>query len=455
MLPALDIVSLRWFTFFLVTIIFVILLIFRFKNSDLPGLKAWYLYPLLISSEALLSLFPELRTHSIVVHLGNGLTILAYFALTVGVAKFCHIKINNKLIFLSLLAFVILSILTYYGLLSRETRLWASISFVTLALCVSIGILTVTKKQMLGVERYFVLSWLLVHLITFIARIYLALGTSSDFGQSLSSWVYLFMNVSHIMIMIGLMLLILERRRVQLRLALKSVESNSRLKSQFLSTMSHELRTPLNSIIGFSETLQHGAFGELSAKQGEYVNYIKLGGELLLKHINEILILSQIEGQRGEVLLKNIDVVELVTGIIPLMTSIAVKKNIQINFEEPTIPNPLILADHIKMQQILINIISNAVKFGKPDGHVWIKIETHKNNAIKIIVRDDGLGIEESEAQNVYKRFNRAGRENSGIEGTGAGLAITRSLVTQMNGEIDFQSECGTGSTFWVILPSP
>tara|TARA_R110002073_G_scaffold86418_10_gene205331 strand:+ start:8656 stop:10683 length:2028 start_codon:yes stop_codon:yes gene_type:complete len=242
-------------------------------------------------------------------------------------------------------------------------------------------------------------------------------------------------------------------REKDLRNAKVAAEKANIAKSQFLSYMSHELRTPLNAVIGFSESLRLKIFGTLNERQLEYVEHIHQSGTLLLKLINDLLHLSKIEAGAIELDLQKCDLRKLVVDIVPTVDHLL--KNNDINLHMETLPHdlPPVYVDKIRMDQILLNLISNAIKYGREGGNVWLSIEKTSPERIRVNVKDDGLGIAADQFENVFIPFNRAGKEESGIEGTGAGLSIVKALIEAMRGTIGFESIFNEGSSFWIDVP--
>ena len=224
-------------------------------------------------------------------------------------------------------------------------------------------------------------------------------------------------------------------------------------KSEFLSSMSHELRTPLNAILGFSQLLEMGEDEQpLSEDQKSSVNYILSSGHHLLTLINDVLELSAIEAGKTVLSIEPIQLIDVIADSVSLITPIATKANIHIHVASDS--RLTVNADNTKLKQILINLISNAIKYNHKEGNVTIDWKPVKNNMVRINVTDTGIGISEENQNKVFNAFNRLGQENSNIEGTGIGLSVTKELVEMMAGEIGVHSiDEHQGTTFWFELP--
>jgi signal transduction histidine kinase len=249
------------------------------------------------------------------------------------------------------------------------------------------------------------------------------------------------------------------RQRRQLAVALGQVEQKSREveaanrhKSEFLANMSHELRTPLNAIIGFSEVLRQQMFGTINPKQGEYLEDIQTSGQHLLSLINDILDLSKVEAGKMELQLSRFSLPAALESVLLMVRERAAGRGIDLRTEiDPAIDQ--LEADERKVKQIVLNLLTNAVKFTPSGGTVTL--ETKPDGAgVLVSVRDTGVGIAPADQARVFEEFTQAGEAAaSGQEGTGLGLTLSRKLVELHGGKIWVQSEPGTGSTFSFTLP--
>lgn len=226
-------------------------------------------------------------------------------------------------------------------------------------------------------------------------------------------------------------------------------ESN-RLKSDFLATMSHELRTPLNSILGFSEVLLTGQ--GLNDKQNRWVHNIQSSGEQLLNLINDILDLAKIEAGKMQVRLEDFSIRDVFEVMLTMFRQRAEKKNIELR-EQIIGEVPLLRQDPGKIQQILANLLSNAITFTPEGGRVLLSAEASAG-LLTLIVSDTGVGIAPEDQELVFEKFRQAGNPlTRSHAGTGLGLSIIRELSKLLGGGVTLRSELGRGSTFTLTLP--
>lgn len=220
-------------------------------------------------------------------------------------------------------------------------------------------------------------------------------------------------------------------------------------KSEFLSSMSHELRTPMNAILGFGQLLELDE--ALSDENKDNVQEILKAGAHLLELINEVLDLAKIEAGHIDLSLEPVEVCPIVAECLSLVNALAHKRGIKLGHKG--LEGMSVRADRTRLKQALLNLISNAIKYNREGGSVHIEVQTAETDRLSIRVTDTGPGIPDARLAELFLPFNRLDAENSGVEGTGIGLTITRRIVEMMGGTVDVKSEVGVGSTFWIELP--
>ena len=246
----------------------------------------------------------------------------------------------------------------------------------------------------------------------------------------------------------------LRQRVIEISLAKEKAEAASRAKSVFLANMSHEIRTPLNAVIGFSELL---AAQVTDKKQKSWLEAIRTAGKSLLILINDILDLSKIEADKLQIQVAPCSVRTIVHDMEQVFSIQAARKNIRFSMHiDDRLPEVLLL-DGIRLRQVLLNIVGNAVKFTR-EGHIILSARPverpgSKKMDLRLSVEDTGIGIPEEDIERVFEAFEqRTGQDNSVYGGTGLGLAISRRLVEMMNGTIWVESHVDQGSTFHILI---
>jgi two-component system cell cycle sensor histidine kinase PleC len=234
--------------------------------------------------------------------------------------------------------------------------------------------------------------------------------------------------------------------------AMLKAKAADRAKSKFLANMAHELRTPLNAIIGFSEVIKLDQI-QMRNSYPEYAGYIHDAGRILLNIINSILDLAQIEA--GRVVLEEnfIALGEIVEASITTIRPMYQKKSIEISCDIQE-PATMVYVDPIKFQQVMLNLLSNSVKFTEPRGRIQVGAVFHKSGDLVLSIRDTGIGIPAEQIQRVLRPFEQVAdhltREH---EGTGLGLPIAKALIELHGGELVLSSQVGVGTTARLRLP--
>jgi hypothetical protein len=246
----------------------------------------------------------------------------------------------------------------------------------------------------------------------------------------------------------------LQRAMREAQEARRSAEKANRAKSDFLSRMSHELRTPMNSILGFAQLL---ARKELPLDQRRAVDHILKAGRHLLNLINEVLDISRIETDRQTFSLEPVPVAATLRETLSLVRPLAAQRDCTIDDEAVVSLDLYVRADRQRLTQVMLNLLSNAVKYNRPGGTVHVTCELASGaldqHMLCIHVDDTGRGVPSDKLEQLFVPFERLGAEQSDVEGTGLGLALSRRLVEAMGGRIDVQSTPGVGSRFTVVLP--
>ncbi len=238
----------------------------------------------------------------------------------------------------------------------------------------------------------------------------------------------------------------------EMHVALEMAEQASKAKSDFLSRMSHELRTPLNSVLGFSQLLE---MDELPDHHEEAVGHIMRAGRHLLNLIDEVLDIARIESGNLELLLEPVSIRQVLRDAVDLARPLAERREITVVADLEACPDSLhVLADRRRLLQVMLNLLSNGVKYNRIEGRVGISVAAISSDVIRITVTDTGNGIRTEDIDRVFEPFDRLGAETSGVEGTGVGLTLSRYLVERMGGSIEVHSTLGEGTSFSIDLPT-
>ncbi len=226
-----------------------------------------------------------------------------------------------------------------------------------------------------------------------------------------------------------------------------------RLKSDFLATMSHELRTPLTSIVGYTDMLISGLAGEVSDKQRALLRSVLNSSDTLLNLINDLLDLTKVEAGKMDLSLEPVDLKAVVGDVLSVVGPKAREKNIEVSSLLPGALPPL-LADASRLEQVLMNLVTNAVKFTPEFGSVTIEGRPLSTGFVEVRVSDTGIGIRAEDFDRIFERFSQIDNTSTRSQGgTGLGLAITRDLIHLHGGTITVQSQAGKGSVFVFTIP--
>ena len=281
----------------------------------------------------------------------------------------------------------------------------------------------------------------------------------SDLNAVTENWMLIGVITFGLLLILVIDFLYMHSFNKKLRVMAREAEAANKAKTDFLSTMSHDIRTPMNAIIGLT-TIAEKNLGDREAVE-ENLRKISLASSHLLTLINDILDISKVESGKLNLSPLTFSIVETVQNLMNLSQPMIKEKNIDFSFRIYHIEKEYLYADQLRLNQIYINILSNAIKYTMPGGRVSVDLreeESEKEGCVKLIycVADTGIGMSPEFLEKMYQPFSRQtdSRVNS-IQGTGLGLAITKQMVELMNGTIECQSEVGKGTTFTITLDLP
>ena len=239
-------------------------------------------------------------------------------------------------------------------------------------------------------------------------------------------------------------------RAKKYKIAKEEAVAASQAKSQFLSSMSHELRTPLNAVLGFAQLLEMDEKDETKKKN---IQEIIVGGNHLLVLVNEVLDLVKIESGSVELSTRNHSLHKVIDESLSMIKPLADKHTIQIDDKLSSLPDINIRVDEMRFKQVLLNILSNAIKYNSDKGAVTIDGSSTDENMFNLSITDTGNGFTAEQLSHLFEPFERFGAANSNIEGAGLGLVIVKDLLELMDGTITVESELGKGSQFIIKVP--
>jgi cell cycle sensor histidine kinase DivJ len=237
----------------------------------------------------------------------------------------------------------------------------------------------------------------------------------------------------------------------RLRVSVEQAQEANKAKSAFLANMSHELRTPLNTIMGFSDIMRARLFGPMPAKYGEYAELIHDAGQHLLDLINDVLDMSKIEAERFQLQIEPLDARDPVAAALRLMRVQADEAGLSLRAALPSDPID-VEADPRALKQIVLNLLSNAMKFTPRGGHVTVSLQV-QGDALELMVADTGVGIAPEDLLRLGRPYEQAGDAGQRARGTGLGLSLVRGLAELHGGEMILESALGEGTSVLVRLP--
>jgi len=336
--------------------------------------------------------------------------------------------------------------------LSPELDINGGILLFVVVLGMASGAIPTMGYQLQAVRIFILLLTLSLIYTTF------SMSVPNAYGVSLTFLVYalfLFRTASTFHDNVKEMLVLQEEavdREREIQSQKESAQQANNAKSEFLSRVSHELRTPLNAVTGFTELLQLDKVDTLTEKQLLRTNKIKSASEHLLHLVDDILNLSRIETGDLKIKIEPLNSRILVKNVLSLVNSkmqkMAITSQVEISEEANWV-----MADAVRLKQILFNLIDNAIKYNKKGGSLSIVIAMSDYSHVRVSIIDTGLGLSPENQQKLFVPFSRLDAANSEIEGTGIGLSYSKQLVELMHGEIGVDSEQGRGSCFWFELP--
>lgn len=449
--------------------LFVLLGIFWFRNRDIDAAFWWALFPLFQIANTIISSDIKGFDNELMTYVGNYFIFLSGISLIIGFVKFTKISFNFIFLYIygSLVLFIFL--MQYSIGVGFETRV-TTVSWMTvISTLLCIFVLLRFNEPHYKFEKGFIIFWSLVKLLPILYRNLNSIGSVGDSAVPISLNMLAIVILSQIFLTVGLILLSLAKISQQIEkenhrsrdlqssldIALENAELAAAEKSVFLKSMSTELRTPLNGIINYSGKLKLISYGGLNAEQNQYAVNIQEKGESLLSLLSNLLDSADVEQGRIEPQLKAITLEQFLKKSEPFFNEISKINRNKFSIKKiNNIDEGLSLyIDQARATQVLVNLFKNAASYSPVQSDIELTIERIENGFLRFSIIDHGLGISNDQYDKIFLPLERGNTEKSTIRGYGAGLPNSKNLIETMNGKIDFKSEIGTGSTFWIDLP--
>lgn len=466
--PSVDIYTIQLMIAITHFVFLVVLFQFSNKNKDVQGLNWWLYASILLTIDTSTTLFPDFRTSTSISILLNFMGVLAYIFLMIGCFQFSNSKLNRHIPYGLGGIYIIFNLIDFIFSLGVMNRIYFIGSLISITLALSIKATLKLDNKFFIVEKYLLISLLIVHILIYGSWTYIDLGLQyreqSYFAISLVS-IY----VIDAMIFIVIFLLVLSKRRQQLNeenakyrytqkeiaTAISNANIASKAKTIFLSSLSYELRTPLNSIMNYTEILTDRRTGELNEKQQGFLDYINTAANNLLTLLTSLIDLSNIDTRKTELKMNTVNTNEFVDDLLPFLQQEADKYNRKIKIKKIDEDNKrtYIKADEEALTKIMLNLLNNAIDYSSEDSLITFEYGTISPDSFHFAIIDNGVGIDSKYANDVFKPFIKPIDGKYYVGSIGTGLAIAKGLLDIMHGDIKYTSKIGEGAKFWVEFP--